>query len=209
MLSKSNLDASYSVRTQEVRKVIKGVFESAGTQIDIGKVSFLAALKSVMAMTWGDSGRLIGKDGVDLEVKFREVMDELMVLIGTPNVSDLFPVLGRFDLQGIAKRTKKVMGVSDEILNSAIEEQRKMRGSGVEKGGYLQMLLELEDNDDSSDCGTNDQFEALLLYCPPPLPPSVTTTPGVAISTTQRFPTPLVTALDTVVDDHTGDHRHP
>ncbi|XP_038875602.1 labd-13Z-ene-9,15,16-triol synthase, chloroplastic-like [Benincasa hispida] len=163
MLSKSNLDASYSVRRQEVRKVIKGVFETARTQIEIRKVGFLAALKSVMAMTWGDSGRLIGEDGVDLEVKFREVMDELVVLLGTPNVSDFFPVLGRFDLQGIAKRTKKVMRACDEILNSAIEEQRKMGGNGVEKGGYLQMLLELQDNEDSSECITDDQLKALLL----------------------------------------------
>ncbi|KAG7016911.1 Ferruginol synthase, partial [Cucurbita argyrosperma subsp. argyrosperma] len=131
MLSRSFLDASYSVRRQEVRKVIKGVFESAGTPIDIGKVGFLATMKSVLAMTWGDSGRLIGEDGIDLDVKFRAVMDELAVLLGTPNLSDIFPILGRFDLQGIASRTNKAMRVCDEILNTAIEEQRKMGGNAV------------------------------------------------------------------------------
>ncbi|KAA0042853.1 7-ethoxycoumarin O-deethylase-like [Cucumis melo var. makuwa] len=165
MISKSNLDASYFVRRQEVRKVIKGVFESVGTQIDIGKVSFHATMKSVLAMTWGDSGRLMGEDGVGLEEKFREMMDELMVLLGSPNVSDVFPVLGRFDLQGIGRRTKKVMGVLDGILNFAIEEQRKMggKGNGEGKGGYLQLLLELQDNEDNSECITNDQLKALLL----------------------------------------------
>uniref|UniRef100_A0A0A0KMT1 Cytochrome P450 n=1 Tax=Cucumis sativus TaxID=3659 RepID=A0A0A0KMT1_CUCSA len=163
MISKSNLDASYCVRRQEVRKVIKGVFESVGTQIDIGKVSFLATMKSVVAMTWGDSGRVMGEDGVGLEVKFREMMDELVVLLGSRNVSDVFPVLGRFDLQGIGRRTKKVMGVLDGILNSAIEEQRKMGGNGGGKGGYLQLLLELQDNEDNSECITNDQLKALLL----------------------------------------------
>ena len=163
MLSKSFLDASYSVRRQEVRKVIKGVFESAGTPIDIGKVGFLATMKSVLAMTWGDSGRLIGEDGIDLDVKFRAVMDELAVLLGTPNLSDIFPILGWFDLQGIASRTKKAMRVCDEILNTAIEEQRKTGGNGVVKGGYLQLLLELEDDQDNSNPITDDQLKALLL----------------------------------------------
>lgn len=143
--------------------MIKGVFESAGTPIDIGKVGFLATMKSVLAMTWGDSGRLIGEDGIDLDVKFRAVMDELAVLLGTPNLSDIFPILGRFDLQGIASRTKKAMRVCDEILNTAIEEQRKMGGNGVVKGGYLQLLLELEDDEDNSNPITDDQLKALLL----------------------------------------------
>lgn len=103
MLSKSNLDESYPLRRQEVRKVIKGVLESAGTPIDIGKLGLFAAAKSVMAMTWGGSGGMIGVDGAELEDKFREVVDEMMVLIASPNLSDLFPVLGRFDLQGIAR----------------------------------------------------------------------------------------------------------
>ncbi|KAG6579437.1 Ferruginol synthase, partial [Cucurbita argyrosperma subsp. sororia] len=144
MLSRSFLDASYSVRRQEVRKVIKGVFESAGTPIDIGKVGFLATMKSVLAMTWGDSGRLIGEDGIDLDVKFRAVMDELAVLLGTPNLSDIFPILGRFDLQGIASRTNKAMRVCDEILNTAIEEQRKMGGNVLdfdEKFGVVNKKL--------------------------------------------------------------------
>ncbi|XP_038906861.1 labd-13Z-ene-9,15,16-triol synthase, chloroplastic-like [Benincasa hispida] len=163
MLSKSNLDASYSLRRKEVRKVIKGAFESAGSPINIGKLGFFATVKSVMAMTWGGSGGLIGMDEADLEAKFREVVDELMILVGTPNLSDLFPVLGRFDLQGIARKMKKVMNVFYEILNSAIEEQRKMGGHGVERRGFLQCLLEFKDSEDSSESITDNQLKGLLM----------------------------------------------
>ncbi|CAK9311058.1 unnamed protein product [Citrullus colocynthis] len=163
MLSKSNLDESYPLRRQEVRKVIKGVLESAGTPIDIGKLGFFAAAKSVMAMTWGGSGGMIGVDGAELEDKFREVVDEMMVLIASPNLSDLFPVLGRFDLQGIARKMKKVMNVCDEILNSAIEEQRKMGGNGVERRGFLQFLLKVRDGEDRSESITDNQLKALLM----------------------------------------------
>ncbi|KAA0039671.1 7-ethoxycoumarin O-deethylase-like [Cucumis melo var. makuwa] len=163
MLSKSNLDASYSLRRQEVRKVIKGVFESAGTPIDIGKLGFVAALKSVMAMTWGGSGGLIGVDGTDLDAKFREAVDEMMVLLATPNLSDLFPVLGRFDLQGVVRKMKKVMCVFDEIFNSAIEEQRKRGGNGMENRGFLQFLLEIMEGEDSSESITENNLKALLM----------------------------------------------
>ncbi|KAE8647886.1 flavonoid 3'-monooxygenase CYP75B137 [Cucumis sativus] len=163
MLSKSNLDASYPLRRREVRKIIKGVLESAGTPIDISKLSLMAAVKSVMAMTWGGSRGLIGVDGADLEAKFMEVVNELMVLLGTPNLSDLFPVLGGLDLQGIGRKMKKVMNVFDGIFNSAIEEQRKRGGDGMENRGFLQLLLEVMEGEDSSESITDKELKALLV----------------------------------------------
>lgn len=139
-----------------MREAIKGVFESAGTPIDVGEVGFLATLKSVMAMIFGGAGRRIGGD---LEGDLREKMGELMVLLGTPNVSDIFPALGGFDLQGIGRRTKEVMLMIDEILDLAIEEQKV----GENGGGFLQWLLELNDTQDCSDSITTNQLKALLV----------------------------------------------
>ncbi|KAL0542166.1 hypothetical protein IC582_022259 [Cucumis melo] len=163
MLSKANLDASYPLRRQEVRKIIKGVLESAGTPIDFGELSFLAAVKSVMAMIWGGSGGLTGVAVTDLEAKFREVVDELMVLLGTPNLSDLFPVLGCLDLQGIARKMKKVSNRCDEILNSAIEGQRKKGRNGLENRGFLEFLLEVMEGEDNSESITENQLKGLLI----------------------------------------------
>uniref|UniRef100_A0A1S3ASY5 Uncharacterized protein n=1 Tax=Cucumis melo TaxID=3656 RepID=A0A1S3ASY5_CUCME len=110
-----------------------------------------------MAMTCGGSGGLIGVDGTDLEAKFREVVDELMVLLGTPNLSDLFPVLGCLDLQGIARKMKRVC---DEILNSGIEEQRKKGRNGLENKGFLEFLLEVTEGEDNSESITENQLKA-------------------------------------------------
>uniref|UniRef100_A0A0A0KKI4 Uncharacterized protein n=1 Tax=Cucumis sativus TaxID=3659 RepID=A0A0A0KKI4_CUCSA len=154
-------------KIREVRKIIKGVLESAGTPIDISKLSLMAAVKSVMAMTWGGSRGLIGVDGADLEAKFMEVVNELMVLLGTPNLSDLFPVLGGLDLQGIGRKMKKVMNVFDGIFNSAIEEQRKRGGDGMENRGFLQLLLEVMEGEDSSESITDKELKALLVVCFP------------------------------------------
>ncbi|KAL4033059.1 hypothetical protein IC575_006144 [Cucumis melo] len=163
MLSKANLDASYPFRSREMRKIIKGVLESAGTPIDIGKLGFFATVKSVMAMTWGGSGGLIGVDGTDLEAKFREVVDELMVLLGTPNLSDLFLVLGCLDLQGIARKMKRVSNHCDKILNSAIEEQKKKGRNGLENKGFLEFLLEVMEGEDNSESITENQIKALQM----------------------------------------------
>ncbi|KAA0043053.1 flavonoid 3'-monooxygenase-like [Cucumis melo var. makuwa] len=163
MLSKANLDASYPFRSREMRKIIKGMLESAGTPIDIGKLGFFATVKSVMAMTWGGSGGLIGVDGTDLEAKFREVVDELMVLLGTPNLSDLFLVLGCLDLQGIARKMKRVSNHCDKILNSAIEEQKKKGRNGLENQGFLEFLLEVMEGEDNSESITENQIKALQM----------------------------------------------
>ena len=64
------------------------------------------------------------KAAVDVP-KFKKAMADLGVLYGRPNVSDLFPFLAWFDLQGIEKETKKVAGVAEEMLDSAIEHRRK------------------------------------------------------------------------------------
>ncbi|KAL6280135.1 hypothetical protein ACE6H2_017016 [Prunus campanulata] len=48
----------------------------------------------------------------------------MMELLGKPNVSDFFPSLARFDVQGIARRTKQLQSMTEKIFDSAIERQK-------------------------------------------------------------------------------------
>ena len=90
-----------------------------------------------------------------------------MVLLGQPNVSDLFPSLAWLDLQGIVRETKKAVSVFDRIFDSAIQRVRN-RGECKNnirdpQNDFLQFLLELHDeHGDESTSITMAQLKALL-----------------------------------------------
>ncbi|CAI0413829.1 unnamed protein product [Linum tenue] len=91
----------------------------------------------------------------------------MLVLMGTPNVSDFIPALARFDLQGIEKKSKRLLDKFDEILSSVIEERLR----AVEKRGgngrkdFLQVLLDLNRHggSDGESYVTTNQVKALLM----------------------------------------------
>ncbi|MFQ6638146.1 hypothetical protein Gotur_013673 [Gossypium turneri] len=55
-------------------------------------------------MLWG--GSLNGEES-NLGIEFKDHFEEFVRLMVEPNVSDMFPVLGPFDLQGIESKVKK------------------------------------------------------------------------------------------------------
>ncbi|KAK9929488.1 hypothetical protein M0R45_026584 [Rubus argutus] len=105
-----------------------------------------------MRMLWGDT--LQGEKGSEFGEKYRKVVNEMVDLLAKPNISDYFPALARFDLQGIERQTKKVQTVIDKLLTCAIEERMKklasaQNGGVQEKHGrkdFLRFLLENNNN---------------------------------------------------------------
>ncbi|CAI0551532.1 unnamed protein product [Linum tenue] len=96
-----------------------------------------------------------GLDGC-YELRRREVVKALnevevgkpriMELMAKPNVSDLFPMLARFDLQGIGREAAELAERFDRIVSAMI--RKRLDGGGEKKGGeidkvdLLQVLLE-------------------------------------------------------------------
>ncbi|KAK2653602.1 hypothetical protein Ddye_013458 [Dipteronia dyeriana] len=119
MMSKSSLDACHTFRRQEIRKMVKEVYAKAGSPINIGEQMFLTILNVIMRMSWGAS--LNEQDSIRVGIQFKQVVDEFVYLWGAPNVSDLFPVLARFDLQGVESKVKKLSSWFDKIFESLID----------------------------------------------------------------------------------------
>ena len=99
--SNANLESSYTLRREEVKDSIRNVYDKIGTPIDFGEIAFVTVINAMLNMLWG--GTLQGEEGA----KFKKLIAEQMVLFGKPSVSDLFPVLARFDLQGIERQSQK------------------------------------------------------------------------------------------------------
>ena len=79
-----------------MRKTIKNVYDSLGTEVCIGDIAFETSLAVTTSLIWGKSlNQNLGG------VAFRDVIVKIVDLVGLPNISDFFPMLARFDLQGV------------------------------------------------------------------------------------------------------------
>ncbi|KAK2664785.1 hypothetical protein Ddye_003359 [Dipteronia dyeriana] len=166
MMGNASLDACYSLRKQEVKKIIRDVYNRSGKAIDIGELSFSASVNVIQNILWGFT--LQGENTANLREELREFYSELVIVFGATNISDIFPVLSRFDIQGIAKRSKKVSIQFEKIIDSAIERSKNIaaiRGGWNNDGkkDFLQILLELQEHEDSATSITMTQLRAMLL----------------------------------------------
>ncbi|KAK4836868.1 hypothetical protein QYF36_000926 [Acer negundo] len=170
MMCKTSLDACHALRRQEVREMAKEVYAKVGSAINIGDQMFITILNVIMNMSWG--GSLHGEDRIRVGIQFRQVVEEVVDLLGAPNISDLFPALARFDLQGVESKTKKLLSWFDRIFESLIDGRAKDRqetqDSGEKKEGkasndFLEILLELNQNGDGKSSLSMNQVKALLM----------------------------------------------
>ncbi|GKV17623.1 hypothetical protein SLEP1_g28101 [Rubroshorea leprosula] len=161
LMSHSSLDACYELRIREVRKMVKHIHEKVGLSIDIGEQTFLTVLSLTTSMLWG--GAFQGEERRRVEVDIKEAVVEIVELVGELNISDLFPALARFDLQGIQKKMRKIWLWFDGIFESLVENRMKIEGSREETKDFLQLLLEMQQKEDEKTSLSLDQIKALLM----------------------------------------------
>lgn len=155
MLSNRNLEACYSLRRHEVRKTIKNVHTNIGNPVDIGELAFVTEINVIMSMIFGSNFvEEMEKHKID-GTEFRELVIKYLQMLGKPNISDFFPTLARFDLQGIQKEAESLLKSVESILDPAIKEHMKMLSDrregeiqGNEKKDFIQILLELMEQKD-------------------------------------------------------------
>ncbi|XP_022737742.1 7-ethoxycoumarin O-deethylase-like [Durio zibethinus] len=160
IMSNKSLDACYALRRREIRQMIKDIYGKVGSSVDLSEQIFLTTISVMISMLWGDS--LNGEERSRLGIEFRKRLEEFVELIGAPNVSDLFPVLAAFDLQGIKSKTKKHLSWFYGIFESVIVHRTK----GKKKEGskdFLEQLLELNQRGDDKTSLSMKEMKALLL----------------------------------------------
>ncbi|KAM0037181.1 putative cytochrome P450 [Helianthus debilis subsp. tardiflorus] len=164
-LSNKNLKACSSSRTHEVRKTIKNVFSKIGTNVNIHEIAFLTEGNVIRRMVWDDTSYK-GEKGAYLGAELQMVTYNIVKILGQPNLSDFFPSLAWFDLQGVERNMKKQLEKFEQIFESIIEDRikpnSKMSDDGIGDEGkkdFLQILLDLKDQQHLN----NTQVKALLL----------------------------------------------
>ncbi|KAF8389539.1 hypothetical protein HHK36_024054 [Tetracentron sinense] len=169
MLNSTSLEACYALRRHEVRKAIRDIYNKMGTAINIGELMFLTVLDVVMNITWGGAQEV---EESSLRNEFREVVGELVELMGKANISDLFPILASFDMQGVQRQSKKILLWLDRFFDPIIDQRIKLnevkgeRTSNSNKGNkdFLQFFLELKEKEHTESWSkTRTEMKALLM----------------------------------------------
>ncbi|KAK1407213.1 hypothetical protein QVD17_38827 [Tagetes erecta] len=168
VLSNKNLEASGSFRRDEVRKALKNIFAKTGTAIDVREIAFSTETNVLTRTIWEntlDEGVKHRNLGAELDV----VASNMVRIFGRVNLSDYFPSLARFDLQGVERDMKMQRDKLDKLFTSIIEDRiesnvKRSQGEMEHEGKkyFVQILLEHRDEKDDTSLSMT-QMKALLL----------------------------------------------
>ncbi|KAI8537503.1 hypothetical protein RHMOL_Rhmol09G0028500 [Rhododendron molle] len=170
MLSNTSLEDTYRLQRDEVKKTIRDLHGKIGTTVEVSEITFLTVLNVVMSMLWGST--IDSQRAESIGPKFRVVILKIMELIGKPNVSDFFPILARFDVQGVERETKRLMQWVERIFDPILESRMKMsmeerkQEDGLKRKGkkdFMQVLLEFKEQEDAPIPITLQQIKAMLM----------------------------------------------
>lgn len=86
---------------------------------------------------------------IDLEPKeramFRDTIEEIVEILGTGNISDMFPALAPLDLDGLRRRTKNLLGIVYRPFDEQVVLRRRSRQAGEpRKNDVLDTVLDKE-----------------------------------------------------------------
>ncbi|KAI3940024.1 hypothetical protein MKW98_029800 [Papaver atlanticum] len=170
LLSKRSLESCYDLRREEIRKTIIEIYKlKISTPINFGEEVFVTILNVITGMLWGGTVQGEERSRVDA-LEFRKVIVELNTLVGKPNVSDFFPVLRCFDIQGIERQATALSAWLDCKIGLVIDHKEKLKDkdqfqtcqSKENRKDFVQLLLELMEQKDAERQITRTQLKALF-----------------------------------------------
>ncbi|KAI4315299.1 hypothetical protein L6164_028124 [Bauhinia variegata] len=166
MLSNTTLDSVYALRRREIRQTVAYTYTRVGSPVNVGEQIFLTILNVITNMMWG--GTVEGDERASLGAEFRELISDITELLGKPNISDFFPGLAPFDLQGMLKKMRGLSRRFDGIFEKMIDQRLKINNESSngkkQSQDFLQFLINLKDEGgDSKTPFTMTHLKALLM----------------------------------------------
>nr|GLL39067.1 geraniol 8-hydroxylase-like isoform X1 [Ipomoea trifida] len=131
IFSGSRLEANQQLRAKKIQELIIYCRKRSevGEAVDIGRAAFRTTLNLL-------SNTILSKDlthpYLDSGKDFKDLVWNMMVEVGKPNLADYFPFLEKFDPHGIRRRMtchfNKALHLFQDLIDERLEE-RKMKGN--------------------------------------------------------------------------------
>ncbi|KAK4486424.1 hypothetical protein RD792_009099 [Penstemon davidsonii] len=148
IFSAQRLDLLQDLRHHMMDKMIEQVDKAcaAGEAVHIGRLVFGTTL-NLLSNTMFSNDMMDPKSDEMRELKV--LIGKIMELAGRPNVSDFFPFVKAFDLQGIRREIKVSYDRLHELVDESIGRRMKRRRSnGSDRcGDFLDVLLDSTDQE--------------------------------------------------------------
>jgi hypothetical protein len=182
LFSARGLEATRATREEAVRQLVSCLGRRTGETLEVGRVVFSCVLNLVSGALFSEDVAGLSSDRArELETLVRDTVEEAT----KPNLSDLFPVLARLDLQGRRRRSAEFIGRFYDFFDPIIARRVKARGSGEHVGDdFLDVLLQLHSMDQLS-LQTVKSFLLVRFY--PPVHWTQPRMPALSISNRPKY----------------------
>nr|ACO35754.1 flavonoid 3'-hydroxylase [Dahlia pinnata] len=162
LFSAKALDDFRHIRQEEVAILTRALIGAGESTVKLGQLLNVCTTNALARVMLGR--RVFGDTG-DLKAdEFKDMVVQLMVLAGEFNIGDFIPALDWLDMQGIAKKMKKLHAQFDSFLNAILEEHKSGNGRTSGHGDLLSTLIALKDDADGEGGKLSDiEIKALLL----------------------------------------------
>lgn len=162
LFSNKTLDSSQALRRRKLQDLLDDIKKCSEIEeaVDIGRVAFMTTI-NLLSNTFFSADFVHSAEEAG---EYKEIVVSILKEVGAPNLSDFFPMLTVFDLQGIRRRSvvsvKKVLS----IFRRFVGERLKLReGTGsIENDDVLDALLNISLDDGKIEMD-KDEIEHLLL----------------------------------------------
>ncbi|KAJ8766214.1 hypothetical protein K2173_021731 [Erythroxylum novogranatense] len=122
LFSPKALESQALARENTVKKMIEFVNKMEGKEVKIRDVAFAVVFNMLGKILV--SKDLITFENESLQGETSKLLREIMEVASTPNISDLFPILSRFDIQGIRRKFMEINTKFSNLLETIIKERR-------------------------------------------------------------------------------------
>ncbi|RHN79391.1 putative geraniol 8-hydroxylase [Medicago truncatula] len=125
LFSNKTLDASNELRCKKLQELLSDIDRSSLTckAVDVGRATFKTSL-NFLSNTFFSMDFVNSTGETD---EYKDIVENLVRAIGTPNVVDFFPVLKKFDPQGIKAISATYVEKLFQIIDSFITKRLKLR----------------------------------------------------------------------------------
>eukprot|EP00250_Pteridium_aquilinum_P003848 c14123_g1_i1 orf=82-1644(-) len=163
LFSNKRLEYFRPVREEEVRGLVRSVFEKVGSPVSVREELHSASSNIISRITLGmRMSELAISSQADPSYNIVSIIVEVAHLLGAFNVGDYIPFLAWMDLQGLLKRSKAVADKATILFQEIIDRRRSMGRAKDES--LLDLLLTAALNSRKKDLQISDEtIRAVLL----------------------------------------------
>ncbi|KAJ8526878.1 hypothetical protein K7X08_029355 [Anisodus acutangulus] len=136
------LESQGCLREKKVKELIEFLRSKEGQVVNLGEIVFATVFNML-------SNVMISKDMVNLEKEtekdggIKSLIRGMIEVDSAPNISDFYPILGKFDLQGLRKKSIDLMAKIRSKWEAILEERRNSREScSSNQKDFLETLLD-------------------------------------------------------------------